>query len=106
MGLIWDLPPRPTKNGNIFISAPFPKNRYLQQNLFNLWEYCKEEIRDDGFSITKDKFTNRWTVYYFWTPAEASAEASTEASADDWKQKHKELLEKYSNRIQDMNEQF
>ena len=65
MGLNWSKSTVSKDGSKLFMSAEFPESREQTQKLWQLWKNQKDAIKADGFSTTKDKYTNQFKIMYW-----------------------------------------
>lgn len=46
--------------------ADFPSDQNKQKKLWSLWRSKKDELKNDGFSVSKDKNTDEWQILYYF----------------------------------------
>lgn len=65
MGLNWSRSTITKDGSKLFMSAEFPESREQTQKLWQLWKTSKDAIKADGFSTSKDKYTNQFKIMYW-----------------------------------------
>ena len=97
MGLTWSN--ATVKNGTLIVcNADFPTNDNLKNDVWNLWKEKKDELKSDGFSVSKDPKTNKWKLSYFHNVNETSYE-KTVTGDHMWKFHFKTKVTKWESYI-------
>lgn len=79
MGINWSDGRKVTVKNEPFIvvSAAMPASKNETEELFTLWKNKKDDIRNDGFRIGKNKYKNfAWEISYWHKITETSMEGS------------------------------
>jgi hypothetical protein len=103
MGLSWSEPNLRKGVTLIVLSAPFPSNKQQSDKLWNLYKTKKEQIKNDEFSVSKDKLSGIWKIMYFHTVKETSLTRDVSGEYC-WKTQFKERLKKWENILNNVNE--
>jgi hypothetical protein len=84
MGLQWGKPYKVKEDTLLVLNAPLPAAKNESEEFWNLWKQYKDQIKKDGFSISKDKYTGAWKAAYFHTVNDDTYEKTTD-NKDMWR---------------------
>lgn len=65
MGLTFSNPKKIKNGQTIMRISDFPTDKIGKNDCWNLWKMHKDKLKEDGFSITKDKNTDEWKICHY-----------------------------------------
>lgn len=106
MGVNWSDGRKVTVKNEPFIvvSAAMPASKNETEELFTLWKNKKDDIRNDGFRIGKNKYKNfAWEISYWHKITETSMEGS-KSGAPLWRVEFNKKVLKWKTVMQKFKE--
>jgi len=106
MGLIWSAP-KPCKQGTLIVidTSMDEINKKDLDLIWKLWSIKKDDLKKDGFSITKNKYTERYQILYFHKVNNKSYEKINSPNFS-WKDEFDQKIINWTVVINQLNEFF
>lgn len=102
MGLTWAKPIKIKNNTLILVKARIPeKDKPGNDEIWALYRSKKNELKADGFSVTKDKYYGKWYATYFHGVGPTSFQKD-ENGKDLWEMDFRRKVAKWKNIVQNV----